>query len=753
MKILGYADRLSVQPGETIRFMVSCELPTYRADIVRLIHGDENPEGPGFKEALVPTPASREYPGRHQPLNRGSYVSVPDSPQLRLSGSFTLQAWIYPTTPGGGVQGILTKGSASERAGYGLFVDEDGSLGLWLGDRTGKVERPRTGSAMRSGQWYFVAATYDADGQKVFLYQVPVAMWPHDESKAVAERATQISTLGSSDAPLLLAGYGDRDDSGKAIVRGHFNGKIDSPRVFGRALGPDEVEALAQGGPPSRFGDALVAAWDFARDFSTARVTDSSLNNLHGQAVNMPARAMTGHNWKGNETDFRNVPGEYGAIYFHDDDLEDAGWETDFELTIPEGTKSGAYAARLKAQGHEDYIPYFVRPIRGTSSAPIAFLAPTASYLAYANVHMSADPAIRAWRERLGGGKLPYDYPVLPQDKYTVEHKLLSLYDRHTDGSGVCYSSRLRPILTMRPKYYSTPLGMGRGGPHQFNSDLHLLDWLESLGHEYDIVTDEDLHAEGERLLAPYLTVITGSHPEYWSAQMLDSLEAYLGDGGRLMYLGGNGFYWVTSFDPERPHVVEVRRWRGTEAWEADPGEFHHSTTGEIGGLWRFRGRPPQKLTGVGFSAQGFDYSVPFRRTPGSEDPRAAFIFEGVGEDEVIGDFGLVMGGAGGHEVDRADAALGTPSHALVLASATGFSDVYQHVVEEVLLSDSKQGGTVNPLVRGDMVYFEGRKGGAVFSVGSIAWCGSLSHNNYDNNVSRITDNVLRRFSSEEPLS
>src|SRR5205807_3770705 len=45
MLITGYADRLSLQPGETIRFMVSAELPTYRADIVRLIHGDPNPTG------------------------------------------------------------------------------------------------------------------------------------------------------------------------------------------------------------------------------------------------------------------------------------------------------------------------------------------------------------------------------------------------------------------------------------------------------------------------------------------------------------------------------------------------------------------------------------------------------------------------------------------------------------------------------------------------------------------------------------
>ena len=39
-----------------------------------------------------------------------------------------------------------------------------------------------------------------------------------------------------------------------------------------------------------------------------------------------------------------------------------------------------------------------------------------------------------------------------------------------------------------------------------------------------------------------------------------------------------------------------------------------------------------------------------------------------------------------------------------------------------------------------------------MFSTSSIAWCGSLLDNGYDNNVSRITANVLRRFQEEEPL-
>lgn len=171
----------------------------------------------------------------------------------------------------------------------------------------------------------------------------------------------------------------------------------------------------------------------------------------------------------------------------------------------------------------------------------------------------------------------------------------------------------------------------------------------------------------------------------------------------------------------------------------------------------------------MGFTAQGFDYALPYVRQPGSYDPRAAFIFEGIG-DEPIGDFGLVMGGAAGFEIDRLDYGLGTPPHALLLAAATGFSDSYDGIHEDWIRDEKLagtgipqrrlftpwyrgSGGTVNPLVRCDMVYFEGPNGGAVFSTGSIAYSGSLSYNHYDNNVSRLTENVLRRFISDEPIA
>ena len=73
-------------------------------------------------------------------------------------------------------------------------------------------------------------------------------------------------------------------------------------------------------------------------------------------------------------------------------------------------------------------------------------------------------------------------------------------------------------------------------------------------------------------------------------------------------------------------------------------------------------------------------------------------------------------------------------------------------MVEEVALANSRQGGTLEERVKADMVFYETPNGGAMFSVGSIAYCGSLSAGAYAGNVSRLTANVLRRFLSPEPF-
>jgi N,N-dimethylformamidase len=72
--------------------------------------------------------------------------------------------------------------------------------------------------------------------------------------------------------------------------------------------------------------------------------------------------------------------------------------------------------------------------------------------------------------------------------------------------------------------------------------------------------------------------------------------------------------------------------------------------------------------------------------------------------------------------------------------------DSYMVTVEDLLFTIHETTGPTQEKVRADMVYARLGDGGEVFSVGSCNWCGSLSHAGYDNNVARITANVLRHF-------
>jgi N,N-dimethylformamidase len=470
---------------------------------------------------------------------------------------------------------------------------------------------------------------------------------------------------------------------------------------------------------------------------SGTAIHDISAQRRHGTIVNLPTRAVCGWNWDGTEMNWRNAPAQYGAIHFHDDDIYDACWQPDFTLTIPADLQSGVYAIRLAQDEAEFHIPFFVRPPKGQPRAKIAWLASTATYTVYANNRgRFMGPLTELYQGRLTVADavdlLQFEFPGMG----------LSTYDRHADGSGVCYASRLRPITNIKPG----------GRMWNFSADLFIIDWLERAGLGYDVITDDDLHREGLALLAPYSVVITGSHPEYDSLQMLDALDAYLQQGGRLMYMGGNGFYWRVAWHRTLPGVIEVRRSEdGTRAWDAEPGEYYHSFTGEYGGLWRRQSRAPNLLAGVGFISQGFDHSSYYRLTDAARDARAAFIFAGV-EGPIVGNHGFCQGGTAGLEIDCYDTALGSPPHALVLARSEQHSNSYELVNEEVRVAHGMTDGLISPLIHADLVFFETPKGGAVFSTGSIAFAGALGTNGFANDIARLSTNVLRRFVDPTPF-
>ena len=728
MKIYGYGDAWSVRQGEAIAFKVTSEAGEYRADIVRLLQADDRPEGPGYRETEIDAACNGAYRGRVQTLKPGSYLRVADAPALAVSQGLTITAWIFPTAPGRGAQGLVSKARGVGAPGYSLLVDASGELAFRVADAAGEAV-VRSGAALKERRWSFVAASWDAaSGALCLVQETSDALSPHWKQESARQSAECGVTSTTSEADLLIAALSD----GQGTDR-HFNGKIDRPRVFARALSEAEVDAIREGaaGP----ADASVAAWDFAATPFGLSVPDAGPNGLAAAVVNNPMRAVTDHAWDASTSYYAAHPEHYAAIYFHDDDIDDAGWDTDFVYQVPPDLPSGVYAARLRGEGDdEDYIPFFVRPGPEAPRADILFVLPSFMYMAYANERFHAQDFVQ-W-------DLASDHALAlsRQDAFVAENAAMlspSTYDAHTDGSYCCTISRLKPVLNLRPKLTAYWSDAGR----HFGADMYLVDWLDRKGFRFDVATDEDLDAEGAALLEPYRVVLLGSHPEYFSHGMHKAFETYLGGGGNLMNMGGNGAWWVTSRDPKRPHVIEVRKedpW-GLGAMGVLPGERYHATTATLGGGWRGIGKGPERLFGSGYTSQGFCKAEPYRAQPDSADPRVAFIFEGVAMDEPIGDFGLAMGGAAGDEFDCVHP--NSPPNTLKLASSSdhsalclNFSMPYEPIERQ------------KASVRADISYYQTGGGGAVFAAGSMCWCPSLPHNGYDNNVSRITENVLRRF-------
>jgi N,N-dimethylformamidase len=748
-KILGYCDRISLQAGDAVEFMASAEgVAEATVQLVRLIHGDETAGGPGFVEEAVATDLPPTIALHKQFTQVGSFAVVEDRDHhLALDGAFSLASFIWPTLPQRGqIQTLLSRWDAAGNIGYALQINGEGCLQFtWSDGASGGQVAGITPLLARC--WYMVGVSVNPAAGKVVLYQDAVinsynslySKIVPNGYRCIAEHVGPVHIGHGRDVPFVFAASLSNRLAGTKCYGQVYNGKIDRSAVFGRAItvaGFDELRVAFDS--HAKATGELVACWDTSLGYGKSgigdTIVDTGPHGLDAHGYNRPVRAMTGYNWNGKDDSYRIAPEQYGGIHFHEDALIDCRWDVTLRWTIPTGLRSACYALKLSAGDVEDYIPFFVRAAR--PKAKTAILMATASYLAYANEQLAM--LVPVVQPIFGRTPILSESDLLRVDNYEVG---LSTYDTFLDGAGVCFSSYHRPILNMRPKYR-----MGTGSTWQFPADLSLIAWLENQEIDYEVITDEDLHRDGLACLSPYSLVISGSHPEYYSERMLDATEDYLAGGGKLIYTGANGYYWVSSFRDDEPWCMEVRKLEsGSRAWQAMPGEYYNQTEATKSGLWRHKGRAPQKLVGVGFASEGFDTSGAYSTLSDARSPEGAWIFKGV-EEDVFGAFGLALGGAAGLELDRYDLYLGTPPQTLLLATSQGHSDNYPRVSEEIYYNFPGHGATQDYQCRADMIYFKTDGGGAVFATGSIAWASALPWNNFDNAVSTIMRNVVDAF-------
>jgi hypothetical protein len=344
------------------------------------------------------------------------------------------------------------------------------------------------------------------------------------------------------------------------------------------------------------------------------------------------------------------------------------GWPTSFTFTVPDDARSGIYSARCTdLSGQATHICFVVRPPAG-QRAELAVLANTNTWTSY-----------NEW-----GGRSKYSVPM---------------------GTTLSFA---RPNPGITPIEYNVI-------DHLLRAELRLHNWLEDEGYSFDVYSDLDFH-KGIGNFAAYQALLISTHPEYWTAAMMDHLEDYLAVGGSLLYLGGNGLFEQVEIDEAAGTLTHMQ---DNTTRSRDASYFRNLQPP----------RPERAVLGVAYRYDNYMTFAPYRVL---EPGHRLLAGTGLAQGDLIGENGINGRGASGWEMDTSIA--GTAADG-VIVSATGPDDRGAPPLNTVVIAR----GT-NPGFGADMTCHDTPAGGRVFSVGSISFVGSMVG---DSNLQQIVRNVL----------
>jgi hypothetical protein len=206
------------------------------------------------------------------------------------------------------------------------------------------------------------------------------------------------------------------------------------------------------------------------------------------------------------------------------------------------------------------------------------------------------------------------------------------------------------------------------GVPFRFRDwDLDFVAWLNRTGKRVDFLTDDDLEAfrSGDELASAYDLVVFPGHAEYVTQHEYDIVERYRNDGGNLMFLSANNFFWQVRRDGQL--LTKVAQWRNL-------------------------GRPEAGLVGVQFAAGDYGgRQGPYVVRGGST---WAFASTGLADGDTFGRYG--------YEIDARSEA--SPPGTQVLASIPNLMGGHS----------------------AEMTYYETPGGAKVFAAGALNFAASI---------------------------
>ncbi|WP_010584576.1 LamG domain-containing protein [Schlesneria paludicola] len=755
--IHAYTDRLNVAPGESIRFHVSSSYP-YELQVCRLGTDVDGPSRDTLLHSFGRSPAAI------QPIHPGAYLSVekPLDAANALTG-LALELWIrrWRTV---GRQAIIGQFNAPEACGYGLFVNEDGSLSFYLGDGGEYADQglhstppdqlkmqvnpeglksfpDNTPSSVLNNEWHHVVAQYDGTSKQIWVDGKEVGRWKH------------AGTVRPGGAPLRIGAAGHLGQAAEFL-----DADIAMPSIYGKALTAAEIASrIASKGLTLPASDQLLACWHLDEERGD-RAADSSPHGRHARIVNLGTWMIGGPSFNGNVPRFGTYdpskdPQRGHGLRLASDDLYDCRWNASHEFRLPESARSGLYVGRfrfnLDGEDRLYHTVFIVNKAHSRPKAPVAFICSTNSWKAYSATPFS--PTWKGIKKSIGNNGF---------DNSPGNPPAYCFYRPHRAGQGTYQLGFKMPWPVVGPY---TLMGPDEADySHLCRQDRFTQAWLESEGYAYDVLCDTQLHLDPQ-VLDGYKAVYVVGHSEYWSFEGMTAMSRYLDGGGNAIVLSGNTAFWRVSFNADAT-IIECRKGDapGSAIRPDRRGEMWHSHDGQRGGMSRECGYPAWRLFGLEyFSLLGVNWPGvgPYKvRNPDHflfRSPRDLNLKEG---DSLGGTPGNAVPQPIGHE---GDLRVSTMAKYLVLPAPEGGLQPTEDPAGMTLLADGyadpKRIGfawdyfqrpvppdKMPPMTAAaEMIFWERPGGGHVFHSGSINSGSTLAN---DEKWSGLMHNVLSHF-------
>lgn len=313
-----------------------------------------------MKQEQIPDILPGSFNGRFQVARPGSYAIVDKRDYGVTSTGLDFTAYFQPyLLEAGHAQTLVSTLDISTRTGYAIVLDDNGMVEFWVGIGT-TVEVISTNFKPALKTW--VKVHLIIQGAHLAYELRSIASVTEIVSSPVTSTQDLTHKADISQACILTFGasYAKSPDGASGIANNFFSGRLDSPTI--KSLGSKS---------------RILAQWDFSREMAGDKIIDVSGSGAEGLLINAPTRAVTGYDWDATESDWTKAQYGYGAIHFHEDDLDDAAWETDVSIHLPENIRSGVYAVVVESSYGKvkDRIPFYVRPTPLTTKAVAAKVA------------------------------------------------------------------------------------------------------------------------------------------------------------------------------------------------------------------------------------------------------------------------------------------------------------------------------------------------------------------------------------------